>query len=370
MHAILRRQDDTYCDPLELRSDSALGVAGLTDCARRGNVLIANALGSGVIESGALLGFLPRLCEQLTGEALRLPSIATWWCGEPAALAMRSSSRSNWYSNRRTRRSDLQPVFGEDLDEAGLAALAQTLKREPERYIAQEFVHVSQAPVLARNRCYRIGARGIGLRVFAMRIAARIRGDARRAHAGRQRRGRARRFGAARRRLQGYLGDLARLRRHQLYAAAKHGDRAGTWCIPERESRRAWRRTCSGSGAMKSAATIRARLLRLALNQILSDSDDDEDSFEPVLALARAFSLIEKEEDAETALLAAATQEKNVIRTARQPAQPGAGGIQSARPHVPGQLAHHQRARQGSGFRQGNLACRMRSIGSIAPLPG
>ena len=59
VHAILRRQDDDYCDPLELRTDSALGVAGLTDCARRGNVLLANALGSGVLESGALLGFLP-----------------------------------------------------------------------------------------------------------------------------------------------------------------------------------------------------------------------------------------------------------------------------------------------------------------------
>jgi len=67
VHAILRRQDDAYCDPLELRGDSALGVAGLTDCARRGSVLIANALGSGIIESGALLGFLPRLCEHLTG---------------------------------------------------------------------------------------------------------------------------------------------------------------------------------------------------------------------------------------------------------------------------------------------------------------
>ena len=87
VHAILRRQDDDYCDPLELRSDSALGVAGLTDCARRGNVLIANALGSGVLESGALLGYLPRLSERLLGEPLQLPSVATWWLGEPAALA-------------------------------------------------------------------------------------------------------------------------------------------------------------------------------------------------------------------------------------------------------------------------------------------
>ena len=86
VHAIVRRLDDDYCDPLELRSDSALGVAGLTECARRGNVLLANALGSGVLESGALLGFLPALARRLLGEELLLPSVATWWCGEPAAF--------------------------------------------------------------------------------------------------------------------------------------------------------------------------------------------------------------------------------------------------------------------------------------------
>ena len=86
MHAILRRQDDDYCDPLELRNDSALGVPGLVDAVRRGNVLIANALGSNLLESSALLGYLPRLSERLLGEPLRMPSVATWWCGEPAAL--------------------------------------------------------------------------------------------------------------------------------------------------------------------------------------------------------------------------------------------------------------------------------------------
>ena len=86
VHAIVRRQDDDYCDPLELRSDSALGIAGLTECARRGNVLLANALGSGVLESGALLGYLPKLARRLLGEQLLLPSVATWWLGEPAAF--------------------------------------------------------------------------------------------------------------------------------------------------------------------------------------------------------------------------------------------------------------------------------------------
>src|SRR5476649_1088329 len=59
VHAILRRQDDDYCDPLELRSDSALGIPGMVDAVRRGNVLVANALGSNLLESSTLLGYLP-----------------------------------------------------------------------------------------------------------------------------------------------------------------------------------------------------------------------------------------------------------------------------------------------------------------------
>lgn len=86
VHAVLRRQDDDYCDPLELRADSALGVPGLMACARQGTVFLANAIGAGVLESGALLGFLPALAQQILGEPLRMPSVATWWLGERAAL--------------------------------------------------------------------------------------------------------------------------------------------------------------------------------------------------------------------------------------------------------------------------------------------
>src|SRR5258706_1803677 len=87
VHVILRRLDDDYCDPLELRSDSALGISGLVQAVRRGNVLVANGLGSNLLETGALLGFLPAPCERLLGEPLKMPSVATWWCGEPAPLA-------------------------------------------------------------------------------------------------------------------------------------------------------------------------------------------------------------------------------------------------------------------------------------------
>jgi uncharacterized circularly permuted ATP-grasp superfamily protein/uncharacterized alpha-E superfamily protein len=85
VHGLLRRLDDDWCDPLELRPDSALGVPGLMQAARAGTVLMANALGSAFLESPAVQGFLPGISERLTGEPLQLPSLPTWWCGEAAA---------------------------------------------------------------------------------------------------------------------------------------------------------------------------------------------------------------------------------------------------------------------------------------------
>ena len=78
---ILRRVDDSFCDPLELRDDSRLGVPGLLEVARRNNVAIANPLGSSVLESPGLLPFLPNIAKHFFGKKLTLPSAATWWCG-------------------------------------------------------------------------------------------------------------------------------------------------------------------------------------------------------------------------------------------------------------------------------------------------
>ena len=84
---ILRRVDDNFCDPLELRGDSLLGVSGLVSAIEAGNVKVANALGSGLIESASVMPFLPGLARDLLGQELKLPSVATWWCGQKDALA-------------------------------------------------------------------------------------------------------------------------------------------------------------------------------------------------------------------------------------------------------------------------------------------
>jgi hypothetical protein len=85
VHGLMRRLDDDWCDPLELRPDSALGVPGLLQAARAGTVVMANALGSAFLESPAVQGFLPAIARRLTGQELLLPSLPTWWCGEAAA---------------------------------------------------------------------------------------------------------------------------------------------------------------------------------------------------------------------------------------------------------------------------------------------
>ncbi|CAB3778269.1 hypothetical protein LMG28614_00581 [Paraburkholderia ultramafica] len=85
VHVVLRRLDDAFCDPVELRADSSIGVPGLLQVMRAGNVIVSNVPGSGFVESPALHGFLPGIAEVLLDEDLVLPSVATWWCGEEAA---------------------------------------------------------------------------------------------------------------------------------------------------------------------------------------------------------------------------------------------------------------------------------------------
>jgi uncharacterized circularly permuted ATP-grasp superfamily protein/uncharacterized alpha-E superfamily protein len=167
VHAIVRRLDDDYCDPLELRGDSALGIAGLTDAMRRGNVLVANALGSGLIESGILLQYLPRLSERLLGEPLKLPSVATWWCGEPAALEAAITRLGELVIKPAFPQLRFDPIFGANLTRLGRDVLVAHMRARPHEYMAQELVRQSQAPVWDQHHPRRMLACAIGLRVFA-----------------------------------------------------------------------------------------------------------------------------------------------------------------------------------------------------------
>jgi len=147
VHGILRRLDDDYCDPLAFRSDSALGVAGLLAAVRAGNVLVANALGSGVIESAGLLGFLPKICKHLLGEPLKIPSVATWWCGETPVLEKALINLDSLIVKPSFPSQRFEPVFVEDLDEAQKELLKKRLRSRSYAYVAQEKAVLAQTPV-------------------------------------------------------------------------------------------------------------------------------------------------------------------------------------------------------------------------------
>jgi uncharacterized circularly permuted ATP-grasp superfamily protein/uncharacterized alpha-E superfamily protein len=171
VHAILRRLDDDFCDPLELRAGSALGVPGLLGAVRAGRVVIANALGSGVLESAAWLGFLPGAARVLLGEALRLPSVATWWCGEKPALEYAIAHLDRLVVKPAFPNQKFEPCFGRDLDEEEIAAVVQRLRSRPYAYVAQERVSLSQAPTWRAGANVRLAPRTLTMRVYAVATA-------------------------------------------------------------------------------------------------------------------------------------------------------------------------------------------------------
>ncbi|WP_428422981.1 circularly permuted type 2 ATP-grasp protein [Methylibium sp.] len=149
VHGLLRRLDDIWCDPLELRADSALGVPGLLQVLRAGRLVMANALGAGFLESPGVLGFMPAIARQLLGEPLSLPALPSWWCGEEAA----------WQATRdelpeRVIRPTYQGVRGRSFEPQIMATLApaardewrERIEDEPDEFTLQRYQPFSQTP--------------------------------------------------------------------------------------------------------------------------------------------------------------------------------------------------------------------------------
>ncbi|MEP6653956.1 MAG: circularly permuted type 2 ATP-grasp protein [Myxococcales bacterium] len=145
---ILRRLNDDFCDPLELRGDSTLGIPGLVEAVRAGNVAVANALGSGVLHTSALVPFLPRLCRELLGEELKLPSVETWWCGQRASLSHALDHLDQMVFRPASPGGFTQPVFGERLSIAEREELRARIRAKPGSFVAQHRVQLSTTPLL------------------------------------------------------------------------------------------------------------------------------------------------------------------------------------------------------------------------------
>ncbi|HEY2843993.1 MAG TPA: circularly permuted type 2 ATP-grasp protein, partial [Bryobacteraceae bacterium] len=162
---ILRRVDDQFCDPLELRGDSFLGVAGLVDAISAGNVVVANALGSGVIETAGIIPFLPGLSRKLLGEPLKLPSVATWWCGQDYALDWVLEHLDEVVVKPAFPLRGMEPIFGAGLARAEKQKISARLRARPYEYVAQEQVTLSTAPVWDHGHVY---SRSLVLRTYVL----------------------------------------------------------------------------------------------------------------------------------------------------------------------------------------------------------
>ena len=166
---IFRRVDSDFCDPLEFRGDSALGVPGLVEAVRAGGVIMANALGGGVIESPAMDAYLPAISHALLGEELKIPDIATVWCGtewgRKAAIArLGNSMLRDAFDARPLFSRNSSARLGSDLSKDERERAIANLNRRGETMVVQEISPLGMAPVFENGK---FSAKPVSLRVFA-----------------------------------------------------------------------------------------------------------------------------------------------------------------------------------------------------------
>lgn len=185
LDVLWRRVDADFCDPLELRADSRLGVPGLVQAARAaagaaaggsaggsgggsGGLTCVNSLGAGLLESRAFMAYMPRLCQALLGEPLALPNIATWWRGDADMRAQADQAGADTVT---------LSAFGTSLplDGAHLGHGPATTLLDSEQ-VSQESVRLSTMPTFApgdegQENGTTLQPRPVSLRVFLARNA-------------------------------------------------------------------------------------------------------------------------------------------------------------------------------------------------------
>ncbi len=145
---ILRRVDDGFCDPVELYAGSYLGVPGLLQAVRLVNVAVANALGAGVLQAPGFLPFLPALCRRLLDEDLQLPSVSTWWCGQPKELQYVLDHMQELVIKSAYPTPGEDPIFAHTLTKEQMSELTAKIKTHPDRYVGQNLIAACTTPAL------------------------------------------------------------------------------------------------------------------------------------------------------------------------------------------------------------------------------
>jgi uncharacterized circularly permuted ATP-grasp superfamily protein/uncharacterized alpha-E superfamily protein len=171
VHVLIKRMDDEFLDPLELRADSTLGIPGLLQAIRAGNVVVANTPGSAFLESPALLGFLPALSKALLNEELSLPALDTWWCGEAAAMTSALTHLEHTVIKPTYPQSQFSAALGFDLTPSQRDEWAGRISRHPDAHCLQAYTPLAQMPTWLED-AQAVVPRTFMLRVFALRDGA------------------------------------------------------------------------------------------------------------------------------------------------------------------------------------------------------
>ena len=149
---ILRRLDDSYCDPLELREESQLGVPGLLEAIRKGNVAVANPLGSSVLENAGLMAFLHNVCRYFLNEDPIFKMQATWWCGQKKEMDYVIENINNLVIKKIDRAQGSDTVMGNKLSKAQRETVINKIRTQPHLYVGQEAVDFSTSPVFENGK--------------------------------------------------------------------------------------------------------------------------------------------------------------------------------------------------------------------------
>ncbi|MEM6631759.1 MAG: circularly permuted type 2 ATP-grasp protein [Bacteroidota bacterium] len=143
---IVRRVDSSYCDPLELYPGSQLGVPGLLEAVRQGNVRIANPIGSGILENPGIMAFFSNICKFYGGEDLKIPNIATWWCGHEKERAYTLEHLDEILIRHIDTRRKVHTYPGWLLSREEKESLAREIQASPFQFVGQEQPLLSTAP--------------------------------------------------------------------------------------------------------------------------------------------------------------------------------------------------------------------------------
>ncbi|HBQ31843.1 MAG TPA: hypothetical protein DD739_03865, partial [Ochrobactrum anthropi] len=168
---LYRRVDDAFLDPLTFRPDSTLGVAGIMDVYRAGNITIANAPGTGIADDKAIYSYMPEIVEFYTGRKAILENVPTWRCSEPDSLAYVLDNLAELVVKEVHGSGGYGMLVGPASTKAERDAFSEKLKARPRNYIAQPTLALSTTPIFTESG---LAPRHVDLRPFVL-VSDRIR---------------------------------------------------------------------------------------------------------------------------------------------------------------------------------------------------